>query len=275
MADTATLGRNAQIEELEIDLLHIDPSYQRDVSMDLVQKIAAEMETQAYEPILVSRRRNGDLFIVNGQHRTAAAKLAGWTTIQAKVVEGLDQKREAALRLKGNVRLTDRGLERFRAQLAAQIPESLEIRDLLERFGTKINGSPVMHEGINSAAAIESVYRRDKGVLLTRTLEVLADAWGTPEGSKATSSVLKGVSWFLEQHGGETDRNRLVERMTKLGPSALDRMARSHRAAMGGSMWVNTYRALVEMYNERLPEGQMLHWRTRGYSTNRRGGRWE
>ena len=260
------------IKEVPVTALHVDRSYQRDTSIDLVQEIAMNMESHAYEPILVSKRENGDLYVVNGQHRMAAAKLLGWKTIQAKVLEGLTPEMEAALRLKLNRKLSERSLERFRAQVAAGIAESLEIVDILRRFGTKVNLNPTMEEGINSVGALEQIYRRDGGHGLVRTLEVIQDAWGTPGGHRTTQPVLKGIAWFLEMHGGEFDRTRLIDKLDKHGPAALDRMARSHRANLGGAFWMNTYRAIVEVYNENLPEGSRLQWRTRGAS--RAGGNW-
>src|SRR3989304_2375030 len=110
------------LEVLTIDDLHVDHTYQRDLSADRVQSIAARWDIVAAGPIVVSRRANGDLYIVNGQHRAAAAKMAGETHVIAQVVNDLTAKKEATLRLKGNCRLGDKAMERFRAQLVSGDP---------------------------------------------------------------------------------------------------------------------------------------------------------
>jgi hypothetical protein len=265
------------IEALVIDDIKIDATYQRDLSADLVQQMAREWDITIAGPIVVSRRgRSGDLYVVDGQHRMAAAKLAGETHILAQVVSGLGRKTEAEMRLKGNVRRGDKAIERFRAQIAAGNPESVAIVSLCESFETKVNlNGPVQDHGINAISALERLYRRDKGVLLTRVFEIIQRAWGEVGGMNATNPVMQGIAWALSVHSDEIDRARLVERLQGEGAESLLRKARAHQAAMGGSLWLNWYRALVEVYNLKLPEGARLEWRTRGYTlgeTASRGG---
>jgi hypothetical protein len=262
----ADVNGAGKIEVVEIDQLHVDRAYQRELNMELVQKIASKWEPTAAGPIVVSRRRNGDLYIVNGQHRTAGAKMAGETHILAQVVDGLDEATEAVLRLQGNTRLGDRSLERFRAQVAAGYAESLDIVKILARFDTKINTAS-NEPGINCVSAVERIYRTDKGVLLVRTLEVVKEAFGEIAGRSATAALLAAIAWFLQTHPAEEyDRNRLIEKLSGVGLAALDRMATNTKAAMGGAKWVNVYRAIVEAYNEKLSESNRLEWRTRGAS---------
>lgn len=278
ISDKAKVGKLAEVkgmgklEIVPVDQLHIDRSYQREVSMDLVQRIAEKWDPVSAGPIVVSRRTDGNLYVVNGQHRYAAAQLAGETEMVAQVIEGLDRDTEAELRLRGNTRRSDRSLERFRAQVVAGYPESLAIVELLGEFDTHINKTPSEHEGINSVAVVEWIYRVDKGVLLVRVLETVKDAYSRAHGRAASGALLKGIAWFLLQHGGDYDRGRLIERMTIVGTSSLNTMARTHKAALGGSLWLNFYRALVEAYNDRLTEANKLEWRTKGYSQGSKSG---
>lgn len=259
--DAADAGK---IEVLTIDELNVDGTYQRELDPGLVNRIAQHWDMAAAGPIVVSRRHDGSMWIVNGQHRAAGAKQAGETEILAQVVHGLDRAGEALLRLKGNTRRGDTAMERFRAQVASENPESLAIVELCERFETRINYRPNEHKGINSVSAVEDLFRRDDGVLLTRVLEVIQDAWGEVGGKNVSVHSLKGIAWFLERHSAEANRERLVDRMRSAGRDEIERKARSHKAAQGGAMWVNTYRALVEEYNHRLPDSKRLLWRLSG-----------
>lgn len=259
--DAAAAGT---IEVVLLDDLNVDNTYQRDLDHGLVNKIAQEWDIAAAGPIVVSRRADGSMWIVNGQHRAAGAKQAGETEILAQVVHGLDRAGEAVLRLKGNTRRGDTAQERFRAQVAAGNEESLAILKIAEQFGTTVNYSNNAFTGINSVSALETLYRRDEGVTLVRVLEVIQDAWDTVGGKYVSVSTLKSIAWFLERHSGEMKRARFIERMRGAGLEELDRKARSHKAAQGGAMWTNYYRAMVEEYNARLPEGSRLMWKLAG-----------
>lgn len=251
------------IEEVDYEDLNVDEHYQRTLDHGLVNRIAQNWNAAAADPILVSKRADGTMWIVNGQHRAAGAKQAGHTKIMARVVEGLDRAGEAELRLRGNTRRGDTAQERFRAQVAAGHQQSIDILQVCADFETQINYTPNVHTGINSVSAVEALYEKDKGVTLVRVFEVIQDAWGTVGGKYVSVSSLKAIAWFLDVHR-DAQRDRLVQRLQQVGIDELDRKARSHKAAQGGAMWVNYYRAMVEEYNHRLGEGARLMWRTTG-----------
>lgn len=60
--------------------LAIDPLYQRQLdqrSQQLIWRIAAGWDWNLFQPLVVARRPDGELFVVDGQHRLEAAKLRG------------------------------------------------------------------------------------------------------------------------------------------------------------------------------------------------------
>lgn len=270
LADSGDAGA---IEVVRIEDLHRDMAYQRAINQQLVDEIARTWDIAAAGPIVVSRRKNGDLYIVNGQHRTAAAKQAGEREIIAQVINGLTPREEAILRLKGNRRRTDTPMERFAAQIAAGDVETHEIRRIVESLGGRVNSHPDQATGINAISALEAIYRKDGGTLLVRTLELLRDGFGSLDGPCVSVNALKAAAWFLEQHGGDgASRARMVERMQTLGPLDLARRARDHKAVNGGSMWTNYYRAMLVAYNERLSPSRRLEMRLSGSSLSMGGG---
>jgi hypothetical protein len=270
------LHANSKIVEVDLGKLQSDHSYQRDTNEALVDEIANDWDTVASELILVSDRgarpKDGDikggLFIVNGQHRTKAAQKKGMTTIWARVID-LKKARdpgamEAEFRLKTNRRIGDRPLERFKAQLRAGNAESLAIEKLLTSFETEINTQPNGDVGINCVSTIETIYRYDDGALLKDTLEVIRDTWRYVGGKHSKAALIKGVSWFIEKHAEDSDRTRLVAKLKAVGDTALEARARTIGLTMGGSLWMNYYRAIVDLYNEQLREKQRLQWMLRG-----------
>lgn len=265
LAETKLAGT---VEVIPLALLKVDHAYQRDLSMELVQKIARDYDIVAADLIVVSRRSSGDLYVVNGQHRAAAAQLAGEVEILAHVVPGLTPPEEAELRLKGNTRRTDNVFERFRAQRAAGHAETIAIDAVAASFGTKMNSWADNAQGVNAISTIEWLYRRDNGMLLVRVFELIRDSFGSVGGNRTTNvAILKGLAFLIERHPpNEVNRDRLVERLQHEGADELGRRARSHQANLGGARWMNVYRAAIEIYNEGLPEPRRVNWRTGGWA---------
>ena len=265
--DIDVLMQQGAYEVVRIADLHVDPAYQRDLSRDMVEKIREEWEESAAGAIVVSRRENGDLYIVNGQHRTAAASELGREEILAQVIPGLTSQDESRLRLLGNTRRNDTAQERFRAQVAAGDVESIAIQEILKQFGTRINPSADMHNGVNSVSGVEDLYRRDRnGLLLTSVMEIIRDSFGHMGGRAVGASTLKAIGWFLVKHRHEIDVRRFTERLAAEGIDSIDRKGRSFKAAMGGALWMNYYRAMIETYNARLSDAQKLEPMTGGWS---------
>jgi hypothetical protein len=261
----AETGEIRRFMRVRIDDLHIDHNYQRDLSLDLVDQIDREYDPRATSAITVVKRANGDLYIVNGQHRAAGAKRHGEEYIMAEVFEGIDPEHEAKLRLKGNTRRTDKPQERFRAQIAAGDPESLAIQGIVERFDSQVNRNPDQNRGINAISALETIYRRDRnGTTLARVLEMIQASFGECHGKAVSVAMMKGVAFLLDRNGSDMDRQRMIEKLSQYGPTGIHRIAVNIKAAMGGAMWMNYYRAMVEVYNEKLGERARLEWRTTG-----------
>lgn len=267
----------SEIKEVELSKLRVDQSYQRDFSETMVDSIANEWDAVAAELITVSNRGprtndpdvEGGLFVVNGQHRSKAAQKKGMKKIWARVIDLTKVEDpaqiEAGFRLRTNKRLGDRPWERFKAQIRAHNEESLAIVRILTSFKTEINRVPNPDHGVNCVSTIETLYRLDNdGGLLSDTLEVIRDTWEKVDGQYAKADLLKGLCWFVEKHAEESDRTRLVSKLKGLGSAPLS--SRAHTAALGqgGALWVNYYKATVDLYNEQLREKNRLQYKLRG-----------
>jgi len=276
-----TIHANSTIKEVQLDKLQVDRSYQRDPSIPLIDKIAEEWDIVASELVLVSDRGPrpegaefaGGLFIVNGQHRMRAARKLGHKKIWARVIDLKEVedpgKLEAEFRLKTNVRLGDRIHERFKAQLRAGNEESLAIVKLLARFDAEINLVPTSESGINCITTVETIYRIDEGALLNDTLEIIRDSLKVVGGKNVNAAFLKGLSWFIEKHQMDSDRSRLIEKISTMGVNGLERRARANQSTFAGALWVNYYRTMLDLYNEKLAPRNRLELSTRGQGSFR------
>lgn len=277
--DATGLHSRSEIREVDVAKLRVDRSYQRDVSQKIVEDIAADWNEVASELILVSNRgsgENGGLYVINGQHRTMAAKRLGMPKIWARVVRlsDLDDPGtiEADLRLRTNAKLADRPYERFKAQLRAGDPQSLAIQELLKKYDTHINLVPSKSgDGLNSVAAVEQVYEIDDGKLLSDVLDLVRKARGKVNHETAPANMIKALAWVLEKHAMELDFNRMAEALKSLTISQIMMRASMRQGAEGGAAWLNVYAVLLDLYNEGLPRRDRLTYTKRGVYRRGRG----
>lgn len=72
-------GRMPVLQFLQPDELAIDPAYQRSIegsdSQQLIRSIARNWNWDLCLPLVVSRRANGGMYVIDGQHRLEAARL--------------------------------------------------------------------------------------------------------------------------------------------------------------------------------------------------------
>src|SRR5215471_14986336 len=71
------IGAVPQLSMLPINKLSVDPSYQRGEKKRLINFIAKDWDWRKCGAIHVSLREDGEWKIIDGQQRTAAAKLRG------------------------------------------------------------------------------------------------------------------------------------------------------------------------------------------------------
>lgn len=269
----------SKVGSVVLTKLQVDRTYQRVPSQNMIRRIADSWNLVASEMILVSDRGKrdpeseikGGLFIVNGQHRVWAARRIGIDRLEARIIDltGFDNPVgiEAAFRLQTGVRLGDKTFERFRAQLTAGDPESLAIVALLTKLDTKPQLQPG-EGGISAIASVETIYRLDgDGSLLRETLQTIKDSFGGFEGKKATAVSMKGFAWFIENHAEETNRDRLIERMSKITAAQADARARQFAGVQGGALWMNYYINILDLYNDGLTQKQKLQITRKGASS--------
>lgn len=258
-------------EVLPIDQIQVDAEYQRTLRHDLVEKIRREWDIVKAGPILVSQRTDGSLWCVDGQHRMVGAQGAGEQEIFAHVVHGLTKEEEAALRLARNDRRSDNTFEKFKTRLVMGDPIAHRMVELAHQFHTQINMEANAYQGINCIAAVEQLYNIDYGSTLTKVFKILSDAYGEDnlKGRVVSVAMLKSTAWFNDRHieRHEVPRAEFVERLGTVGTDDIDRRARSHKAALGGSLWLNYYRALVEVWNFRRSDKNKLDWKVQGSIT--------
>ncbi len=168
------LLKNSVYKILPLESL-LTADYQKDrLDVRRAKAIAKEYDPVKAGCVLISERE-GKFYIADGQHRTAAAKIAGETHIMCQVVAGLTYEEEARLFAEQS-KLT-RGVSKtikFKALLEAKDEKSMQINDTIKAagFGICYKGGNVDNK-IKALLTVERVYDKIGQPGLLRCLSLL------------------------------------------------------------------------------------------------------
>lgn len=197
--------------------LKIDPDAQRTLNEKRAQNIADNLVPDAMGPICVSRRLNGDMFVVDGMHRKRVAEIKGITTLAAEIHEGLSQKDEAILFiLKNRESAKPSGPDEYRIGLTGEVDLFVDTQAVLDKHKLAIGSTSV-----NSIGAVNGIVRITENYgasILDDTLTVAEAAWGR---NKETwdGMILGGIGMFLGRHGAQVSLPELSKKLAKHGQS--------------------------------------------------------
>lgn len=125
------------LDWLKISTLRIDDRYQRELgaaNWKAIQHIAQNFDWCAFGPILCAPIEGGLYAVIDGQHRTHAAALCGIERVPAMIVP-VPAAAQALAFVKVNSGIRVSQHQTFRAELAANLPEALAIRDAVAAAG--------------------------------------------------------------------------------------------------------------------------------------------
>lgn len=167
--------------------LRIDDAYQRSIdngqSQSLIRKIAQHWDWALCLPLVVSRRpQTGEMFVIDGQHRLAAAKLRGdIAQLPCVILEMSDRADEAAsfVHLNQNRRTLGK-LDIFKAAVASGDSEASAIVAAMREAGLSIaphNNYTTWKPGmVSNIGGIEASWRQNGATRTRAGLVVMAKA---------------------------------------------------------------------------------------------------
>lgn len=181
------LGMPPSIENRHPDELKLDDSYQRSTdngaSQSLIKRIANGWDWRMCLPLVVSKRDDGSLWVLDGQHRLAAAKLRGdipfmpcCVSVYGSVAD------EAAMFVAMNrSRKPMNRLDDFHAAIASGDSDAIEIARLITDAGFSVSrktGSQSWRPGeVAFTSAIAKVLRKHGAIICADALGTMKRAW--------------------------------------------------------------------------------------------------
>lgn len=181
------VGEPPAVQFIAVDRLQVDPSYQRTIedgpSQRLIKRIAEQWDWRLCMPLLVAQRAEG-LFVIDGQHRTEAARLRGDIPhLPCAVVAFGAVSEEAKIFARANDgRKPMTKLDIYHANVAAGDIESVTIDQLVRDAGMSVaqRQNPLgMQPGqLNFTGALYMALRRHGRPVLSAALTVMGEVFG-------------------------------------------------------------------------------------------------
>ena len=206
----ADLGVKGVFRMVDKNELRIDRMYQRETSLKRSRAIAANFNWCVFGALSVVQRMDGKKYVVDGGHRSAAANLRPEIRRVPCVVFEFDsiEQEAKAFEMVNKHRRAMGGLEVWKAQEVAKVPETIEAKRILKDYGLKVGSE---HNATTIKAA-QAVWRLQRAGTLESVLAFLTEAWsGHPRiTNSATLSAAHCLHKTLAMKGQSiTDDNAI------------------------------------------------------------------
>jgi hypothetical protein len=253
-ADVAAAAASAsqELAWIKVADLRIDPRYQRPLDVKRVRRMAKDFDVDAFGVLLVSRRADQSLWLIDGQHRQSLMFEIGYgdQTVACLVYDGLTFEQEARVFRLANSGSRPNALALFKAALAEGDPEANDIDRTIRRVGLQV-GSGGNQRTIQAIAAVRRVYREGGGLILERVLRHIVEAWGS-NSSNFQADIILGLALLEKRYAKlSVDRERLRQQLATVTPVNLLATGRARKDSGSGNIWADEIPdQVVKLYNK-------------------------
>lgn len=246
-------------KKISVDDLNISEAYQRTIVHGRVNRIAKNLDQDAFGSLTVGERRDGSYWVVDGMQRLTAARKLGIIMVPCDVFDSEGQEHEARVfRLKNKERTNVSSMALFKAQLTEGDEQTLAIAETVKQAGLKLGlqDNSTKWPYIRAVKALERSFQRVQSSGLLLALEIICETWPGEDGA-LQGDLIEGMCWFVKKRES-FDKNRLISRLSKKSITSVLRAAdANHKLAKdrdsssyGRSM--ATYDAIDLIYSKGL-----------------------
>lgn len=153
------LSRNepGQLEYVPKAVLQVDSRYQRALNNDKRRRIASNFNWAAFGVLIVARRDDGSLWVIDGQHRLMAAQSRSDVQEVPVVIfefggNVMDEATDFLIANKDRKPLT--GVDSFKAMVVSEDPIALEVQRLIHDVGRTVGESTPIARRIRCVKAM-------------------------------------------------------------------------------------------------------------------------
>ena len=252
------LDRSAHLRWIQLCEMKVSPFAQREkLDMARAERYAREFDPDMFDAPKVSLR-GGTPWIIDGWHRTEAAKLALGDDqyVQCWVREGLAESDEAAWCLGLNDYRAWTAYDRYRMAVNAGHPDESDVDRIVRSLSLVVTRDGVPG-AVRCVAALMKVYRRSGPKTLQRSLRTCRDAYGD---AGYDGPVVEGIALFVQRYGDSVPDAELAAALGSAhgGVKGLLNSAHKLREQFGGSVAFCAAGAAVEIVNRGRGRGKKL-----------------
>lgn len=260
-------GHKGELMWLPVDQLLIDTEYQRYLNKKKAADIVANYDADVVGVLICSRRSDGAIYVLDGQHRKEAAddmKQDGQVMLMpCFVMSGLSRVQEASTFWKLNKnRLHPTSMDTFRARLAAGEPVAHAIKNETESLGITLQlyPQPLGQNEVGALAALEQMFH--DGTLVP-VLSMIRTVWANEPGAFRASMLLGLRAFYLRfwndlyiDKNHEDKMERLRETLVSISPRDVDRRAKIYAESASERAATSVARAVYYYYQRKLKSGR-------------------
>lgn len=281
LGEAANLAHPTTLEMVPIESMFVDFSppmgdgYARGLNVNNVERILRSFNPDALGVIYVSERRTSGgktrYAIVDGQHRTEAARRMRYQAMPCLVLHGLSVAQEADLYTRYGVAYSQSAYDRFWAALRSGNKSAQQVKQVCDDMGLEIRSSSVQNNStkqglILAVATMMRIHERSGESGLFGVLKLIKEAWGV-ESRAYQTTLMEGVYAFWLRYHSTMDRNRAIDKMHLLGIQGVLSRALQIQSGYRKSRANAVGQALWEEYNSPANFRQPLpDWRDKMYS---------
>lgn len=224
-------GERPELVWIDKHLLGVDDTYQRDEVETKVHEISAAFSWAYFSAISVAKRRDGSLFVFDGQNRVRAAMRRSDIRELPCVVHRLaGVANEADAFLGVNTRGKPvKAMDKFKAAVVAGHPEAVLVQETLETLGVELSNTPTGPRQTKTVYGLMSMARRSPAMFK----RVITTAATIADYGPISYTMLKGLEYLDRRIEGGLENRRLVSRLIQVGGQRLDDAAKRASAFYG------------------------------------------
>lgn len=227
------------LEWVAIERLNIDESYQRATDGPHSQKIITGMvrtwEWSLCQPLVVSRRGDGSLWVLDGQHRLAGARRRGDILhLPCVLLHGQDTGGEASAFVALNTRRQKLSQsDVFNGMLAAGDENAKSVQILLERTGWRIvrhtNTACYGPGELASAPMLVNALRVHGEAVVSNALASLREAYPDKPVRNGSTLLKALIAIYRDKELEGEDPDTFIEALGTVEPQDWDEFGREQR----------------------------------------------
>jgi hypothetical protein len=225
---------------VEIDRLVVDPAYQREITKQgaaNVKRIAEAFDWRFFSAVVVSPVEGGRFAIIDGQHRTTAARICGFEQVPCQIVHAAPHEQAAAFDAINGATTKVSAQSRFRAAVAAGDVEAVRAKRLADAAGIRLLFYPLAAKhsmaepgDTNAIGLVLKICAKHDDRFITLLFRALRAAAGDICGQLSMLAI-RGFAEVLADHREWLARDRdLIAACELILPSDLTEAARRERA---------------------------------------------